>query len=63
MSYLAIAFVLSLLVAAAFVCGRLHAQWEVDQLRGDERPAGWAVELARKDPLKLINLLRQERLP
>lgn len=63
MSYLAVVTVLFLFGGAAFVCGRLHAQWEAEQLRGDERPAGWAVELAKKDPLKLINTLRDGRLP
>ena len=50
------------LVAAAYWCGRLHAQWERDQ-EPPERPAGWAVEMARNDPQRLINALRREELP
>ena len=61
-SHFAVAVGLAWFGFAAYWLGRLHAQWERDQ-EPSERPAGWAVEMAKSDPQRLINALRREELP
>jgi len=61
-SHFAVAVGLAWFGFAAYWLGRLHAQWERDQAE-PERPADWAVEMAKSDPQRLINALRREELP
>lgn len=62
MSLVFVAVGLAWFAFAAYWCGRLHAQWERDQAE-PERPADWAVQMAKSDPQRLINALRKEELP
>jgi hypothetical protein len=62
MSVFLVCFGLLVLAFAAYACGRLHEQYVQDQ--GEpERPADWAVSMARRDPQRLLNVLREGRLP
>ena len=51
-----------LLAGLGYACGRLHEQYVRDQAE-PERPADWAVDMARRDPQRLLNILREGRLP
>ena len=48
--------------ALGFWCGHLHAEYVRAQAE-PERPADWAVDMARRDPQRLLNVLREGRLP
>lgn len=62
MSVLLVAIAILALVVVAFSIGRTYEATMRDQVE-PERPADWAVEMARNDPQRLINALRREELP
>lgn len=62
MSFLLVALAILALVVVAFGLGRTYEATMRDQVE-PERPADWAVEMARNDPQRLINALRREELP
>ena len=62
MSVFLVCFGVWLLACTGYACGRLHEQYVRDQAE-PERPADWAVDMARRDPQRLLNILREGRLP
>ena len=62
MNVLFVALAVAVLAALGYACGRLHEQYVRDQAE-PERPADWAVDMARRDPQRLLNVLREGRLP
>ena len=62
MTLIAVFFAMVTLIVVAFSLGRLYEAAMRDQAE-PERPADWAVEMAKSDPQRLINALRREELP
>lgn len=62
MTLVAVFFAVVVLIVVSFSLGRLYEAALRDQAP-PERPADWAVQMARDDPQRLLNALRREELP